>query len=49
MFNLMERKGIVRNVKYYGIVVDLLGRVGRFCEVYDIINLMFFVFDIVFW
>lgn len=49
LFNSMERKGIARNVKHYGTVVDLLGRAGRLCEAYDIINSMPFVPDIVLW
>ncbi|KMT06861.1 hypothetical protein BVRB_6g152020 [Beta vulgaris subsp. vulgaris] len=35
LFNLMEEKGIVRNVKHYGAVVDLLGRAGRLNEAYE--------------
>ncbi|XP_048499271.1 pentatricopeptide repeat-containing protein At1g34160 [Beta vulgaris subsp. vulgaris] len=49
LFNLMEEKGIVRNVKHYGTVVDLLGRAGRLNEAYGIINSMPIVPDVVLW
>jgi len=49
LFNSMEVKGISRNIKHYGTVVDLLGRAGRLKEAYDIINSMPILPDIVLW
>lgn len=49
LFNSMEVKGVTRNIKHYGTVVDLLGRAGRLKEAYDIINSMSILPDIVLW
>ncbi|XP_021772489.1 pentatricopeptide repeat-containing protein At1g34160 [Chenopodium quinoa] len=49
LFNSMEEKGIVHNVKHYGTVVDLLGRAGRLNEAYEIIKSMPISPDIVLW
>ncbi|GMG98679.1 hypothetical protein Nepgr_000519 [Nepenthes gracilis] len=49
LFDSMAEKGLARNVKHYGIMVDLLGRAGRLEEAYDIINSMSVVPDVVLW
>ncbi|KAL1325854.1 hypothetical protein AAHE18_13G189400 [Arachis hypogaea] len=49
LLDTMIECGVKPNVKYYGTVVDLLGRAGRLQEAYDIINSMPMMPDIVFW
>ncbi|KAJ4846559.1 hypothetical protein Tsubulata_013793 [Turnera subulata] len=39
-FSKMERYGLVRSIKHYGCVVDLLGRAGRLKDAYQLINTM---------
>lgn len=49
LFESMTMRGVSRNVKHYGSVVDLLGRAGRLQEAYDIVNEMPMVPDLVLW
>ncbi|KAL6316665.1 hypothetical protein AAG906_019576 [Vitis piasezkii] len=49
LFDEMVGRGVNRNVKHYGSVVDLLGRAGRLGEAYRIINSMPIVPDVVLW
>ncbi|KAJ9675446.1 hypothetical protein PVL29_024390 [Vitis rotundifolia] len=49
LFDEMVGRGVNRNVKHYGSVVDLLGRAGRLDEAYLIINSMPIVPDVVLW
>lgn len=48
-FDEMSERGVIRNVKHYGSVVDLLGRAGRLDEAYRIINTVSVVPDVVLW
>lgn len=49
LFNLMAGRGVSRNVKHYGSVVDLLGRAGRLEEAFEIVRSMPVVPDVVLW
>ncbi|KAL2467963.1 Pentatricopeptide repeat-containing protein [Forsythia ovata] len=49
LFELMEERGVSKNVKHYGTVVDLLGRAGRLDEAYEIIESMPIFPDAVLW
>ncbi|KAL2503759.1 Pentatricopeptide repeat-containing protein [Abeliophyllum distichum] len=49
LFELMEERGVSKNVKHYGTVVDLLGRAGRLDEAYEIIESMPVFPDAVLW
>lgn len=49
LFELMEERGVSKNVKHYGTVVDLLGRAGRLEAAYEIIESMPMFPDAVLW
>jgi len=49
VFNNMACKGVERNMKHYGCVVDLLSRAGRLREAHDIICSMSMIPDPVLW
>ncbi|GAA0163918.1 hypothetical protein LIER_19673 [Lithospermum erythrorhizon] len=49
LFEKMDKFGVVKNVKHYGSMVDLLGRAGRLKEAYEIIESMPMTPDVVLW
>lgn len=49
LFESMEECGVLKNVKHYGSVVDLLGRAGRLEQAYKIVESMPTLPDVVLW
>ncbi|CAH9105023.1 unnamed protein product [Cuscuta epithymum] len=49
LYQSMEKHGVIKNMKHYGSMVDMLGRSGQLKEAYDIIVSMPMVPDVVLW
>ncbi|CAH9078463.1 unnamed protein product [Cuscuta europaea] len=49
LYQSMEKHGVIKNMKHYGSMVDMLGRSGRLKEAYDIIVSMPMAPDVVLW
>lgn len=45
----MEKYGIIVGVKYYGCIVDFLGRGGRLKEVFDVVKSMLMKLNNIIW